>query len=89
MKKILTFIMAATLTVVSVGCGPLYAKPGSTRQEYDRDFQECWDRAVEAGPPMAVNVLTALFLGPATIVIAQKRDARVRDCMQARGYAHG
>jgi hypothetical protein len=88
MKKILTFIMAATLTVVSVGCGPFYAKPGGTRQEYERDFQDCFDRAVEAGPPMAVNVLAALFLAPATVVIAQKRDARVRDCMQARGYTH-
>ena len=89
MKKMLAFVMAATLTVASVGCGPFYAKPGGTRQEYDHDYQDCYDRAVEAGPSLPVRVLAALFFTPAAVVIGNKLQARIHDCMQTRGYAAG
>jgi hypothetical protein len=89
MKKLRVLGLAALL-VVSTACGTTrYLKPDTTRQDFDRDYETCWGEAGQAGPPVAVTVLAALFFSPAAAVIGEHRMERTRDCMRTRGYTVG
>jgi len=60
-----------------------YLKPGATRQNFDSDYKDClW----ESSPSLWLQVPAVLLFTPAEMVMAQKRDAKIPACMQARGY---
>jgi hypothetical protein len=80
MKKLLVLSL-----VLLMACSTTnhYLKPDVTKQDFDRDYKTCfWD----SSPSLWLQVPAALFFSPAEMVMAQKRDAKIPACMQARGY---
>lgn len=71
--------------VVLVGCTMSdWRKDGATTADLDRDYDEC---RVSAKPDPAIAAIAGAFGAIGVFVGTSYNDSRIRDCLQAKGWA--